>query len=76
MLTAVSFLVFFRACLGLPPQNHMLLEHKLERNFLPPHTAYTNGNVVALKKIAHTNGNHIPLTNGFSAHVDSAAHAI
>uniref|UniRef100_A0A8D0ATG2 inositol-3-phosphate synthase n=1 Tax=Sander lucioperca TaxID=283035 RepID=A0A8D0ATG2_SANLU len=23
-----------RACLGLPPQNHMLLEHKLQRNFL------------------------------------------
>uniref|UniRef100_A0A8C6UGA9 inositol-3-phosphate synthase n=1 Tax=Neogobius melanostomus TaxID=47308 RepID=A0A8C6UGA9_9GOBI len=24
-----------RACLGLPPQNHMLLEHKLQRGFLP-----------------------------------------
>ncbi|KAJ0009084.1 hypothetical protein NQD34_016499 [Periophthalmus magnuspinnatus] len=24
-----------RACLGLPPQNHMLLEHKLQKGFVP-----------------------------------------
>ncbi|KAI3367569.1 hypothetical protein L3Q82_026415, partial [Scortum barcoo] len=64
-----------RACLGLPPQNHMLLEHKLQRNFVPPHTTYVNGNVATLKKVALTNGNHIPLTNGISAHGDDAAHA-
>ncbi|XP_031165622.1 inositol-3-phosphate synthase 1-A isoform X2 [Sander lucioperca] len=39
-----------RACLGLPPQNHMLLEHKLQRNFLHPHTSGINGNVAALEK--------------------------
>ncbi|XP_026173279.1 inositol-3-phosphate synthase 1-A [Mastacembelus armatus] len=49
-----------RACLGLPPQNHMLLEHKLQREFLPPHTTYMNGNVAALKKVALLSGNHIP----------------
>lgn len=26
----------FRACLGLPPQNHMLLEHKMQRPPLGP----------------------------------------
>ncbi|XP_037602706.1 inositol-3-phosphate synthase 1-A-like [Sebastes umbrosus] len=59
-----------RACLGLPPQNHMLLEHKLQRAFLPPHTTHVNGNVASLKKVALTNGNHIPLTNGVHAHDD------
>uniref|UniRef100_UPI0037E987E4 inositol-3-phosphate synthase 1-A-like n=1 Tax=Semicossyphus pulcher TaxID=241346 RepID=UPI0037E987E4 len=65
-----------RACLSLPPQNHMLLEHKLQRDFLPPHANHVNGNVAALKKVALTNGNHIPLTNGICAHVNDAAHAI
>lgn len=54
----------------------MLLEHKLQRDFLPPHTTYINGSVAPLKKVALTNGNHIPLTNGICAHVDDAAHAI
>nr|XP_046269639.1 inositol-3-phosphate synthase 1-B-like [Scatophagus argus] len=61
-----------RACLGLPPQNHMLLEHKLQRNFLLPQTPCINGNVAALKKVALVNGNHIPLTNGFI----NEAHAV
>uniref|UniRef100_A0AAQ5YD18 inositol-3-phosphate synthase n=1 Tax=Amphiprion ocellaris TaxID=80972 RepID=A0AAQ5YD18_AMPOC len=61
-----------RACLGLPPQNHMLLEHKLQRNFLPPHATYTNGDVASLKKVPLTNGNHMPRTNGIYAHVDDA----
>ncbi|XP_053191547.1 inositol-3-phosphate synthase 1-A-like [Scomber japonicus] len=65
-----------RACLGLPPQNHMLLEHKLQRDFLPPHSTYINGNVTSLKKVANTNGNHISLTNGICAHSDDAAYAI
>ncbi|TDG99003.1 hypothetical protein EPR50_G00206460 [Perca flavescens] len=38
-----------RACLGLPPQNHMLLEHKLQRNFLYPHISNMNGHVAALE---------------------------
>lgn len=66
-LITVSRLVFFRACLGLPPQNHMLLEHKLQRNFLPPQAAYINGHVTASKKVVLTNGNHVPLTNGIHA---------
>ncbi|XP_023282515.1 inositol-3-phosphate synthase 1 [Seriola lalandi dorsalis] len=65
-----------RACLGLPPQNHMLLEHKLQRNFLPPQTTYSNGEVAAMKKAILTNGNHISLTNGICAHVDDAACAL
>lgn len=88
-LTGIKILVFhqwekfksvsvvsFRACLGLPPQNHMMLEHKLQRDFLPAPTTYTNGKVTSLEKVALTNGKHIPLTNGFGAHVDDAAHAI
>ncbi|XP_044023269.1 inositol-3-phosphate synthase 1-A-like [Siniperca chuatsi] len=65
-----------RACLSLPPQNHMLLEHKLQRNFLPPHKPYISGNVAALKKDAFTNGNYIPLSNGICMHDDDAAHAM
>lgn len=71
-------IVFFpsRACLGLPPQNHMLLEHKLQRNFLPQHTTCTNGNKAAFKKIGLANGNHNPLNNGFSAHVGDVTGAL
>ncbi|XP_038584165.1 inositol-3-phosphate synthase 1-A-like [Micropterus salmoides] len=65
-----------RACLGLPPQNHMLLEYKLQKSFLPPHTPYTNGDVAVLKKVALTNRNHVPLTNGICAYADDAAHEI
>uniref|UniRef100_A0A665V4R2 inositol-3-phosphate synthase n=1 Tax=Echeneis naucrates TaxID=173247 RepID=A0A665V4R2_ECHNA len=57
---------FMRACLGLPPQNHMLLEHKLQRNFLSSHTTYSNGEVAAMKKDALANGNHISQANGIS----------
>ncbi|KAK5917037.1 hypothetical protein CgunFtcFv8_011961 [Champsocephalus gunnari] len=62
-----SIINIMRACLGLPPQNHMLLEHKLQRNFLPPQAAYSNGHVTASKKVVLTNGNHVPLTNGIHA---------
>ncbi|KAK5886567.1 hypothetical protein CesoFtcFv8_017589 [Champsocephalus esox] len=62
-----SIINIMRACLGLPPQNHMLLEHKLQRNFLPPQAAYINGHVTASKKVVLTNGNHVPLTNGIHA---------
>ncbi|XP_071390264.1 inositol-3-phosphate synthase 1-A-like [Centroberyx affinis] len=64
-----------RACLGLPPQNHMHLEHKLQRRFLPPHSTHINGDVGAWNKVALTNGNHIPngITNGIGgAHVNEA----
>nr|ABE98241.1 myo-inositol-1 phosphate synthase-like [Oreochromis mossambicus] len=65
-----------RACLGLPPQNHMLLEHKLQRNFLPPHETCVNNDVASLKKVPLVNGNHIPLTNGVYAHMDHTACAL
>ncbi|XP_061824053.2 inositol-3-phosphate synthase 1-A-like isoform X1 [Nerophis lumbriciformis] len=61
-----------RACLGLPPQSHMLLEEKLQRHFLSPHCV--NGNVASLKKKAppFTNGNKIEATNGIYANGNSA----
>ncbi|XP_008309876.1 inositol-3-phosphate synthase 1-A isoform X2 [Cynoglossus semilaevis] len=66
-----------RACIGLPPQNHMLLEHKLQRDFLPPHTPYINGEVAATKKVVLTNGDHNkPLKKGFYAHDDNAVRAV
>ncbi|XP_030575407.1 inositol-3-phosphate synthase 1-A [Archocentrus centrarchus] len=65
-----------RACLGLPPQNHMLLEHKLQRNFLLPHETCVNNDAASLKKVPLINGNHIPLTNGIYAHMDDTACAL
>ncbi|XP_028251151.1 inositol-3-phosphate synthase 1-A-like [Parambassis ranga] len=65
-----------RACLGLPPQNHMLLEHKLQRNFLPPHTPHVGSDMAFPKKVALTNGNHITLTNGIYAHEEDAARTL
>ncbi|TNN66985.1 Inositol-3-phosphate synthase 1-A [Liparis tanakae] len=67
-----------RACLGLPPQNHMLLEHKLQRNFLPspPGAAYVNGDVAAMKKAALTNGNHTAFSNGIHHRAEDAAHML
>ncbi|XP_047467278.1 LOW QUALITY PROTEIN: inositol-3-phosphate synthase 1-A-like [Mugil cephalus] len=66
-----------RACLGLPPQNHMMLEHKLQRNFLPQPAAFISDDVASLKKVpALTNGSHRPLTNGIYAHADDAARAL
>uniref|UniRef100_A0A3B3DGI3 inositol-3-phosphate synthase n=1 Tax=Oryzias melastigma TaxID=30732 RepID=A0A3B3DGI3_ORYME len=67
-----------RACLGLPPQNHMMLEHKLQRNFLSAHTAFVNSDMAALKKFALPNGKHVPtpLTNGIHAHENDTACAL
>uniref|UniRef100_A0A8C5GIM5 inositol-3-phosphate synthase n=1 Tax=Gouania willdenowi TaxID=441366 RepID=A0A8C5GIM5_GOUWI len=56
-----------RACLGLPPQNHMLLEHKLQRNFTSPQSS-TTSDVCSLKKVPLMNGSHVPLTNVFISH--------
>uniref|UniRef100_A0A1A8KP52 inositol-3-phosphate synthase n=1 Tax=Nothobranchius kuhntae TaxID=321403 RepID=A0A1A8KP52_NOTKU len=55
-----------RACLGLPPQSHMLLEHKLQKNFLTLHMSFINNDVASGKKVALTNGKHtpVPLING------------
>ncbi|KAL4608087.1 inositol-3-phosphate synthase 1 isoform X2 [Arapaima gigas] len=53
-----------RACLGLPPQNHMQLEHKMQRSFLAHDKAHSA--VATPKRIAvHINGDHRSvLTNG------------
>ncbi|XP_037550509.1 inositol-3-phosphate synthase 1-A [Nematolebias whitei] len=67
-----------RACLGLPPQNHMLLEHKLQRNFLTTHTTYINSDVATLKKAMLANGQHVPvsLTKGIYIHERDTACAM
>ncbi|XP_029316403.1 inositol-3-phosphate synthase 1-A-like [Cottoperca gobio] len=62
-----SIINILRACLSLPPQNHMLLEHKLQRNFLSPYNTYIADNGAASKKVVHTNGVHVPQTNGIHA---------
>ncbi|XP_067336199.1 inositol-3-phosphate synthase 1-A-like isoform X2 [Channa argus] len=62
-----------RACLGLPPQNHMLLEHKLQRNFLHSQTPHINSYTATSKKVSLSNGNYVPLTNGICAHIDGTA---
>lgn len=68
------FLLFSRACLGLPPQNYMLLEHKLQKNFLSHMSC--NDKVSALKKVALVNGTSKPLTNGFCTHEEDVAYAM
>ncbi|KAM3870960.1 inositol-3-phosphate synthase 1-A-like [Diretmus argenteus] len=60
-----------RACLGLPPQNHMHLEYKLQKSFLPPQSNYINGEWPLKKKLPLANGS-IHLTNGVAAHVKEA----
>lgn len=58
-----------RACLGLPPQNHMHLEHKLQRSFLPAcHDSHSLDGTAAKKKAVLINGHHATLQNGFSDH--------
>ncbi|XP_051942002.1 inositol-3-phosphate synthase 1-A-like [Hippocampus zosterae] len=54
-----------RACLGLPPQSHMLLEEKLHRNFLS--SQHINGDMATSKK-AVANVNHTEVTNGVHAY--------
>lgn len=56
-----------RACLGLPPQNHMHLEHKLQRGFLPRHDNRIYDNVAT--KMVLSNGYHASQQNGVCAHV-------
>ncbi|XP_049596768.1 inositol-3-phosphate synthase 1-A [Syngnathus scovelli] len=56
-----------RACLGLPPQSHMLLEEKLQKNFLT--VQHINGDAVIPKK-AIPNLNYTEVTNGVHAYDD------
>ncbi|XP_077416956.1 inositol-3-phosphate synthase 1-A-like isoform X1 [Vanacampus margaritifer] len=60
-----------RACLGLPPQSHMLLEEKLQRSFLS--TQRPNGDTATPKK-AIANGNHAEVPNGVHEY-DDAEHS-
>ncbi|XP_068090001.1 inositol-3-phosphate synthase 1 [Hyperolius riggenbachi] len=57
-----------RACLGLPPQNHMMLEHKMQRSFvsLKRSSAVSNPCLIASKKAAgQINGfHHQGISNG------------
>ncbi|XP_069042129.1 inositol-3-phosphate synthase 1-A [Lepisosteus oculatus] len=56
-----------RACLGLPPQNHMQLEHKTRSGCLPQECNSITVPTAAIKKpVALDNGYHAPLLqNGF-----------
>ncbi|CAB1327845.1 unnamed protein product [Coregonus sp. 'balchen'] len=58
-----------RACLGLPPQNHMHLEHKLQRGFLPRHDNRIYEDVATKTKMVLSNGYHASQQNGVCAHV-------
>lgn len=69
----VIYLLFFRACLGLPPQSHMLLEHKLQKNFRPQMSC--NAKVAASNNVALTNGSKKPIKNGFLRQEDDVAYA-
>ncbi|KAM4625281.1 inositol-3-phosphate synthase 1-A-like [Polymixia lowei] len=60
-----------RACLGLAPQNHMHLEHKLQRGFLPPQNNHTHSDMAA-EKMALSKEISVPLTNGVGTHVNEA----
>ncbi|XP_072525377.1 inositol-3-phosphate synthase 1-A-like [Salminus brasiliensis] len=56
-----------RACLGLPPQNHMQLEHKMARSFMhcPENQVY---DPMLAKNVQLTNGYHCVQSNGINEH--------
>ncbi|XP_061551863.1 inositol-3-phosphate synthase 1-A-like isoform X1 [Phycodurus eques] len=63
-----------RACLGLPPQSHMLLEEKLQRNFLS--AQHVKGDSATRKKETKAIANHTGVTNGVHAHnYDNVEHS-
>lgn len=49
----LSISVSFRACLGLPPQNHMQLEHKMEKSFMHSEENHIHHPVLINGKIDH-----------------------
>ncbi|CAL8284296.1 unnamed protein product [Lota lota] len=60
-----------RACLGLPPQSHMQLEHKLQTGFLPQHIDPAHkGLANGSKAAAFHNGKTLHATNGNGAHAN------
>uniref|UniRef100_A0AAY5KN70 inositol-3-phosphate synthase n=1 Tax=Esox lucius TaxID=8010 RepID=A0AAY5KN70_ESOLU len=58
-----------RACLGLPPQNHMHLEHKLQSGFLPHYADRIKEDEAAKIKSVFCNGYHPFKESGVGAHV-------
>ncbi|XP_062843589.1 inositol-3-phosphate synthase 1-A-like [Trichomycterus rosablanca] len=44
-----------RACLGLPPQNHMQLEHKMQRQFVPCYEKKLSNTAAAKESETNTN---------------------
>ncbi|XP_057714644.1 inositol-3-phosphate synthase 1-A-like isoform X2 [Corythoichthys intestinalis] len=63
-----------RACLGLPPQSHMLLEEKLQRNFLVAEHVNREVATPKEKKKAMASINHTEMTNGVHDY-DDAEHS-
>uniref|UniRef100_A0A3B1KHM9 inositol-3-phosphate synthase n=2 Tax=Astyanax mexicanus TaxID=7994 RepID=A0A3B1KHM9_ASTMX len=55
-----------RACLGLHPQNHMQLEHKMKRSFLHCHKNEVYDKTSPAKNTQLTNGYHCVQTKGIS----------
>lgn len=49
-----------RACVGLPPQNHMLLEHKMER----PGLGIKQGEMATISPLQHKRESTPAATNG------------
>ncbi|KAG7264783.1 hypothetical protein CRUP_013582 [Coryphaenoides rupestris] len=63
-----------RACLGLPPQSHMHLEHKLQKGFLPQHAgAAHKGLVKGSTAAAVHKGTHSHATNGHGARTNDGS---
>ncbi|KAI4881688.1 hypothetical protein NFI96_031339 [Prochilodus magdalenae] len=54
-----------RACLGLPPQNHMQLEHKMKKSFMQHHDNPVH-DATLTKNASLTNGYRCVLSNGIS----------
>ncbi|XP_036377527.1 inositol-3-phosphate synthase 1-B-like [Megalops cyprinoides] len=64
-----------RACLGLPPQNHMQLEHKMQRSFLTSSDSHINITAPSPKSTAALrNGYHTPIMNGIHHNGITAHH--
>lgn len=62
-----------RACLGLHPQSHMHLEHKLQKGFLPQHVAPAHKGLANGSPAAAThNGKHKHATNGHGTRANGA----
>ncbi|XP_026877536.2 inositol-3-phosphate synthase 1-A [Electrophorus electricus] len=57
-----------RACLGLPPQNHMQLEHKMKRSLMHSHGNQVQNGVLTKGYAGLTHGYHCAQCNGVDEH--------